>query len=78
MSISVIRFTTRGKGIAHLVHHIDEGLCVVPKERRGRVALILSREEGPDQGGGFMSILPLRRSGALTACVRVDIFSGLV
>ena len=36
-----------------LVYHIDESLCVVPKEAADRVARILTREDLLDQGGEF-------------------------
>ena len=36
-----------------LIHHIDEGLRVVPKEATDRVTLILTREYHIDQGGEF-------------------------
>jgi len=129
MSISVIRFATIGIGVTYLVHNVDKGLCVIPKERMDRVTFILSREDGLNQRGEFtqseaapnqtftgwraevekvgtigilqqigegvplseagvaeasaafwfrMSVLPLRRSGALAARVRVAIFAGVV
>ena len=38
----------------HLVHHIDKGLHVVPKEAANCVTLILTRENHLNQGGEFM------------------------
>jgi len=39
---------------AHLVHHIDEGLHVVPKEAADCVTLVLTREDYFNQGGEFV------------------------
>jgi len=37
-----------------LIHHIDEGLHIIPKEATDRVTLILTREDHFDQGGEFV------------------------
>ena len=37
-----------------LIHHINEGLRVVPKEVTDSLILILTREDHFDQGGEFM------------------------
>jgi len=42
------------KGITYLVHHIDEGLRVVPKEGMDCVTPILTREDRLDQGREFL------------------------
>ena len=37
-----------------LVHHVDKGLCVVPREAVDHVICILTREDCLDQGGELM------------------------
>ena len=39
---------------AHLVHHIDKGLSVVPTEVTDRVYLLLVREDCLNQGDNFV------------------------
>jgi len=38
----------------YLIHHIDEGLLVVPEEAADRITFILTREDHLHQGGEFM------------------------
>jgi hypothetical protein len=53
MSISINRFTM-SECRTRLVYNVDERLCVIPKEARDRVARIVTRENGLDQGGEFL------------------------
>ena len=37
-----------------LIHHVDKGLRVIPKEATDRITLIPTREDHSNQGGEFM------------------------
>ena len=53
ISISINRSALSECG-TYLVYHIDEGLCVSLKKATDCVACIVTRENGPNQGGEFM------------------------
>ena len=38
----------------YLIYHINEGLCVIPKEAMDCVTLVLTREDHFNQGREFM------------------------
>ena len=48
------RFRTTSRCTTYLIHHINNGLRVTPKEAVDRVTLILTREDYFDQGGEFI------------------------
>jgi len=47
-------FTIMSGRRTYLIHHIDKGLHIFPKEATDRVTLILTREDHLDQVGEFI------------------------
>ena len=54
MPVLISRFTAMSRYGTRLVYHVDEYLCVVPREATDGVVLILARKDGVDQGGKLM------------------------